>query len=674
MPALTTAEDIAALEALGIDAFAPQHSLIQALAAVAAAHGPRPAITALASADIDAPVQQWTHAQLLQRVHQTANLLHALGVDDEHAVAFLLPAMPAAYLALLGGATAGRVCPINFLLDAANIAGLIEAAKARVLIALAPCAELDIAAKALQLRALCPGLQRILWVGGNAGAEAAAAALGAVAGATTDAADNTAEAAAAADETATDSFEALIAQQPGHTLVFERHTTRDTVAALFHTGGTTGAPKLAQHTHGNQLHTAVSAGHFYASTERDVMLNGFPLFHVAGAFVFGLSTLLAGGHVVLPPLLGMRDAAFVRHYWRCVQRHGVTLLAAVPTVISTLMNVDAADADIQTVRALLTGGSPLPDELAAAFERRYRIPVRNILGMTECAGIISIEPFHAPRVPGSCGLRLPFTEVCAVAVAPAAPGARGEFTESAAPRPLPAGRTGILALRGPNVGPGYTDAARDAGTFVHGWLITGDIGHVAADGRIFITGRAKDVIIRSAHNIDPGLIEEALLRHPQVLHAAAVGEPDEYAGELPVAFVTLKPGSALAALPADEAAAALLREITPMIAERPAVPKRLTLIAAMPMTAIGKVYKPALRLLALQQAFDERLARAGLSGDVSVRAEEQARGLALCFVISGGGSAETRSDPDTAAREALAITRLMAPFALPYRLQGADGS
>ena len=131
--------------------------------------------------------------------------------------------------------------------------------------------------------------------------------------------------------------------------------------------------------------------------------NVLPLFHVAGSFVYGLSVLLAGGELVLPTALGMRNAQFVRRYWQFVERHRVSLLGAVPTVMAGLLNVERGDARLDRVRMLLTGGSPLPVELAGAFEKQHGIPVRNILGMTECAGVISIEPFHAPRTPGACG-------------------------------------------------------------------------------------------------------------------------------------------------------------------------------------------------------------------------------------------------------------------------------
>ena len=187
-------------------------------------------------------------------------------------------------------------------------------------------------------------------------------------------------------------FDAQLRAMPGDRFTFARRPRRDDIAALFHTGGTTGAPKLAQHTHGNQLHASWSAAQMDAMDEHDVILNGFPLFHVAGSFVYGLSALLSGAAVVLPTQLGLRNSAFMQQVWRFVERERVSVLATVPTVIAALNGVDAVDADLARVRLLLTGGSPLPTELAVAFEQRHRIPVRNILGMTECAGVISIEP------------------------------------------------------------------------------------------------------------------------------------------------------------------------------------------------------------------------------------------------------------------------------------------
>jgi fatty-acyl-CoA synthase len=362
---------------------------------------------------------------------------------------------------------------------------------------------------------------------------------------------------------------------------------------------------------------------------------------VAGSFVYGLSILLAGGQVVLPTLLGLRNTKFVQAYWRHVEAHRVTLLATVPTVMSAVLGVPRDGEDLSCVRCLLTGGSPLPPELADAFEQRLGIPVRNILGMTECGGVIAIEPVQAARTAGSAGLPLPFTTVKAVDDAGAT---------------LPSGVDGVLHVSGPNVGPGYVDARDNDGVFTDdGWLVTGDIGHLDDAGRVFVTGRAKDLIIRSSHNIDPLVIEAALLRHPEVLMAAAVGAPDGYAGEVPVAFVSLRGG---ASVDADTLSAFAQAHIP----ERPAFPKAVFVLDALPVTAIGKLFKPALRLRAIEWVIGQRLEQAGLAGLVVAHAEMEGRTQVLRF-------SAPRAD-----EVAETIRRLMAPFALKYRLDGQPES
>jgi fatty-acyl-CoA synthase len=338
----------------------------------------------------------------------------------------------------------------------------------------------------------------------------------------------------------------------------------------------------------------------------DVLINGFPLFHVAGAFVYGLSALCAGGTILIPTRLGMRNRSFVGSIWQRVAKHRVTAIGGVPTVISAL-NAVAVDADISSLRVMLTGGSPLPTELADAFERGTGKPVRNILGMTECAGVVTIEPFLAPRTSGSTGLRLPFTEVRVFRRS----GNAVDFSS-----PCGVGESGIVALRGPHVGPGYSDTRRNPGTFEQGWLISGDLGHLDAGGRLFITGRAKDVIIRGSHNIDPSMIEDALLGHPDVAIAAAIGQPDAYAGEIPVAFVTLKAGASVSG--------EQLREfIEPVVSEPAAVPKYVAILPDLPVTPIGKIYKPALRVLATRRAIENALSGAGLApADFEIAASE----------------------------------------------------
>ncbi|MDH5540343.1 MAG: AMP-binding protein [Rhizobacter sp.] len=620
---IASMEDLRAIERVGLRSWMRFDQVLDALADVAARFSDRPALTALAAADDPSP-RRWTYTDLLSEIRRSANQFRECAGAAEPRVALLLPPVPEAWFALWGAETAGVACPINHALTDDHLVALLNAAGVNMVVTLVPGhAAGDIGARVLRLRGLCTALKTVLSVGG------------AVEG--------------------TLDFCAARARHDGAALGFTPPAGPDRVAALFHTGGTTGLPKLAQHTHANQLHAAWGAARLYDASERDVILNGFPLFHVAGAFVYGLSLLLSGAEIVLPPPAGWRDAAFVAKAWPLIRTHGVTLLAMVPTVMTALLAAPRNDGDggdggeggeggdAAAVRLGLTGGSPLPTELAARFEREIGVPVRNILGMTECAGVIAIEPARAPRTAGSCGLPLPFSEVVKAA-------------------------DGVLRLRGPNVGPGYSDASRNAGSFEDGgWLISGDIGHVDAAGRVFVTGRAKDVIIRGAHNIDPGAVEEALLRHPQVALAAVVGEPDEYAGELPVAFVVAKPGATLDV-------AELLAAAAPHIAERAAVPKRISLLPALPLTAIGKVYKPALRLQAAERVIGERLARAGLSARVAVRGEDRGGRLVLCFV-AGERAGEREGEDEAegrgpAALQALepSLRALMAGFALAWEI------
>ncbi|MFM9926016.1 AMP-binding protein [Variovorax sp. H27-G14] len=594
----------------------PHTDVLDALEDAARRHPQRPAITFIPSADASVPPARWTHAQMVAQVRRAAHAFKHLCGDAEPRVAFLLPAIPQAYFTLWGAQAVGVACPINYLLGEAHIAELIDAAQVNVLVALGPNPELDIWQRVPGLRARCKSLAHVIAVGG---------AQGELDGLDCDALD----------------FDTLLASHSDAPLTPLRQPDANRIAALFHTGGTTGRPKLAQHTHGNQLHAAWGAARMYGTTEHDVVLNGFPLFHVAGSFVYGLSTLLAGGEVVLPTLRGLRNTAFMQAYWQFVALHRVTLLAAVPTVMSTLLGVPTKGEDLSRVRCLLTGGSPLPSDLAEAFEQRLGMAVRNILGMTECGGVIAIEPAGAPRVAGSVGWPLPFTRVRVA-------------DETGAP--LAVGEEGILQIQGPNVGPGYTDADNNAGVLIDGgWLVTGDVGRIDAQGRVFVTGRSKDLIIRSSHNIDPLVIEDALMAHPDVLLAAAVGAPDEYAGEVPVAYVSLRAGRTVGT-------DALVAFAQARIPERPAFPKAIFILDALPVTAIGKLYKPTLRAMAIRWVVEDRIARSALASTVAVDVRAEGKGLVVHCTPAD-------DNPETA----VLLRKLLGVFALTCRVGAAEG-
>lgn len=602
---LSTLSDIEAIEKRPYREVVTARTTTELIAQAAARFPERDAFRFLPDGDVSTPAQQVSYRDLMANIYRAANLFVSLGVGPDDPVAILAPNIPETHYALWGAQAAGRACPINYMLQPDHIAALLKASHAKVMVVLGPNSVLDIWSTVVRVRELhdIPVLQ--IRASGDVSAVVANVAV----------------------------FQdqlALQSPEPSpEVLARMRHAGEQpqaAIAACFHTGGTTGAPKLALHSHANEVHTSSLAPRFYGFDEHTVEVNGFPLFHVAGAFVYGLAVLAVGGTQILPTLTGMRNAAFVSNYWKFCEREQVTALACVPTVLATLLHLPV-NGDIGSVRVAYTGGSPLPVELAVQFERVLRIPVRNILGMTESAGLVCIEPFAAPRVTGSVGLRLPYTQVRVVRWVDGA----AQMGDACA-----AGETGVVVIRGPHVSPGYSDASRNGGMFqtlANGehWLVSGDLGHLDAQGFCHITGRAKDIIIRGSHNIDPGLVEDAFLAHPDVALCAVVGEPDAYAGELPVAFVTLKPGRA-----ADETAAArLLADVSPTVYERPAVPKRLTILDAMPMTAVGKIFKPALRLKAIEVKLTDMLVGVAPGRVVTVTAEDRLTGHWAVIRITG---------------------------------------
>jgi fatty-acyl-CoA synthase len=278
-----------------------------------------------------------------------------------------------------------------------------------------------------------------------------------------------------------------------------------------------------------------------------------------------------------------RNRDVIANYWRLVGRYGATVVSAVPTVLAALANVPVGDADISTLRYCRTGAAPLSPDLSARFESQFGIHVHESFGMTEMAGISTITPPGVNAPVGCVGFRLPHTQMKVVALGP-----DGSPTN----RDMPTGQQGLVIFKSPNLFSGFVEPMDNQHAFTYdGWLITGDLGWVDDVGRLNLSGRSKDLIIRSGHNIDPKAIEDAMASHPAVQLCAAIGEPDAYAGELPVVFVTLKPG---VQIDEDE----LLAYVRERVDEPPARPKSVTVLQSMPMTLVGKIFKPELRELA----------------------------------------------------------------------------
>ncbi|MGH3331753.1 MAG: AMP-binding protein, partial [Nocardioidaceae bacterium] len=386
---------------------------------------------------------------------------------------------------------------------------------------------------------------------------------------------------------------AVAAEQPDDRFVGEPPSATD-LAAVFHTGGTTGTPKLAAHTHANEVADAWMIAALGVLDTESVVFAALPLFHVNALVVTLLAPLFKGQRVVWAGPLGYRDTKLFANFWKVVERYRISFMSGVPTIYAVLAE-RPVDADISSLRFALVGASPLPKAVRERFESATGVPLMEGYGLTE-ATCASARSFVDRPVPGSVGQRLPYQQVKTIEV-----NAEGEWVD------LPTGEVGVLAIGGPTVFPGYVvDRGPDGpvldglGKLREGWLDTGDLAWVDDDGFVHLVGRAKDLIIRGGHNIDPAVIENALLAHPAVTAAQAVGRPDVHAGEVPAAFVTLTPGAH--ATPEELRAWAADR-----VPEQAAAPKTVTVLATLPVTPVGKPFKPALRAEATRDVIAEAL-------------------------------------------------------------------
>ena len=562
-PRLATAADLAAFEAVPFDERIAAHSTFDAIA-IGAAHDPQaPAIKFLAKADPDEVPEVLSYAAFLARVTQTANMLATLGVGPSDVVSFLLPLLPQSFCTLFGAEVAGIANPVNPLLEPWQIAQILRAANTRVLVALGPVPGSDIWEKVERIRAELPNLKAILVVHGPSD-----------------------------ERRAIFNFDQLADAQPSDRLLSDRRIAADDIAAYFHTGGTTGTPKLVRHTHRNQVYQAWTVGLMLQSRPGQHLLFGLPLFHVGGALTQGLSVFATGGCAVVLTAKGWREPDAVRNVWRLVERYRPATLGGVPTVLAAALNVPVGAADISSLQRVSGGGSAIPVAVAQAYAERFKVPVLEVYGMTETASVHTISYVDRPVRLGAVGQAVPYSRVRVVQV-----DSEGRCSGDCA-----RGEIGVVAMSGPGVFSGYVHPAHNRGAFVEpGWVNSGDLGRLDYDGYLWITGRAKDLIIRGGHNIDPQPIEEILFQHPAVALAAVVGQPDAYAGELPVAFVQLKPGVSARAPDLLD----FIRERSP---ERAAVPVDLVFIDAIPLTAVGKIFKPTLRHAAARRVVERLLA------------------------------------------------------------------
>jgi fatty-acyl-CoA synthase len=329
----------------------------------------------------------------------------------------------------------------------------------------------------------------------------------------------------------------------------------------------------------------------------------------------------------------MRMPATVERYWGLVEAFRATVIGGVPTSIAAITNSWVAGSDVSSVRMAVTGGAVLPAAVGARFEATTGIRLYETYGMTETAAAIAFNPGRGTPVAGSVGFRAPCSQTRVVRI-----GAEDVLCGL--------GESGLVQVKGRQVFPGYVDPAHNIGTLSPGgWLTTGDVGYLTADQRLVLTGREKDLIVRGGHNIDPAAIEDAANRFPGVQISAAVGMPDQYAGEVPALFVVPAPGVVLDTK-------ALRNHLETAVHEPPARPRSVLLIDALPVTAVGKIFKPALRDLAIQEKVRlEVEAACGQAATVTVEVGLDERKRTVVDIVVAGTDAAGLAALDAALRQ-----------------------
>ncbi len=573
------AADIEAIAAVAPGDVLPGPTIYECIRTAARDNPAKAAIIHLLSADAQTAPRTLSYAELIDAIERAASLFHESSGNDRSSVGIILPMVPEALIAAWAAATAGIASPINPYLEPEHIVSLLNASRATVLVTGSTKHGRGAWERIAQIVDRVPTLKRVLVVD--------------------------------SDDPAMDFAAAVAARPPG--LSFTPTREPDSESTYLPTGGTTAAPKLVRMTHRGQLLMAWLIGAHAGSAPDDVIGHAMPNFHVGGANLLTLRAVLYGQTIVTLTTGGFRNTDIVRRFWDIVRKYQVTSLIATPATAAAILAQTDADSHGHGIRIFNCGGSTIPVDVLRGFHGRFGVWLREIWGMSEFHGMVSIHPdIGVEPVIGSVGRAAPWHRIKVIEV-----DAENRFVRECAP-----GERGSLVASGAALAPGYVDERFNAALFVTGmpdaarWANTGDLGTMDEHGNVWIFGRAKDVIIRGGHNIDPKLIEDVLMRHPAVQIAAAIGRPDAAKGEMPIAYVQFKPG-------ATTSVEELLELCREQVQERAAVPVQVLITPQIPLTAVGKVNKPALRADAMLRVAREQAATViGNSGTFDVTVDE----------------------------------------------------
>ena len=487
-----------------------------------------------------------TYAQLDAATHRLANGLRALGLQPGDKVALSCPNgawFPIAYYAILK--TGAVVVPLNILLKAPEIAYHLQDSDARVFLCFEGNAELPMGAEGFEAFRSTPGCEHFFLL--------------------------TAELGGASTVDGAEPIANLLQGQSDQGEV--SHVDPEDTAVILYTSGTTGLPKGAELSHSNLAMNLMCCVALTKLDSSDVHLVSLPLFHTFGQTVQMNAAIAVGASMVL---VARFDPEIVLE---AMARHSVSVFCGVPTMYIGLLHATEHGErhDLKAIAARLrvgvSGGAPMPVAVLREFEQRFGVVILEGYGLSETSPVATFNHFDSARLPGSVGQPIYGVEVAIM-------------DESG--QALGVGQDGEIAVRGHNVMKGYYKRPEASAQAIRGgWFHTGDIGRRDADGNYFIVDRLKDMLIRGGFNVYPRELEEVLMTYPGVGMVAVIGVPHEVHGEEVKAFILPKPG---AQLDPDE--------IIAWSRERMAAykyPRIVEIVAALPMTATGKILKRALR-------------------------------------------------------------------------------
>jgi len=375
------------------------------------------------------------------------------------------------------------------------------------------------------------------------------------------------------DVTNTIAFQALSEKEASNPPNVKLNPNED-LAALQYTGGTTGTAKGAMLTHTNLLSNALSfAAWIKGTTAQETFLTALPLFHIYGMTTSMTVPISLAAKMVLMPRFEPAKAL------EAIQKHRVTVFCSVPTMYSTLLaNPELGKYDLTSIRACISGASPLPPQTQKQFMQATGGSLVEGYGLTEASPVTHCNPVDTIMKMlkvGSIGLPLPDTDARIVDL-------------GSASKTLGVGETGELEVKGPQVMKGYWRKPEETALVLHdGWLLTGDIAHMDKDGYFYITDRKKDLIKYSGYSVYPRDLEDLLYEHPAVKLCAVIGKPDPLAGEIPKAFIVLKEGALVSA---EEIKSFVNDKVAPYKAIR-----EVEFRKDLPVSSAGKVLKRQLR-------------------------------------------------------------------------------